>query len=41
MAFKVHQNSKVSYFSTPIVDLTLFVSRFNFVVKRIQHELKM
>ena len=30
-------NIQVSYFSTPIVDLTLFVSRFNFVVRSIQH----
>ena len=30
-------NIQVSNFSTPIVYLTLFVSRFNFVVWRIQH----
>ena len=30
-------NIQVSYFSTLLVDLTLFVSRFNFVVRSIQH----
>ena len=30
-------NIQVSYFSTLLVDLTLFVSRFNFVVRIIQH----
>ena len=30
-------NIHVSYFSTLLVDLTLFVSRFNFVVRSIQH----
>ena len=30
-------NIQVSYFSTPIVDLTLFDSRFNFVLRSIQH----
>ena len=30
-------NIQVSYFSTVLVDLTLFVSRFNFVVRSIQH----
>ena len=33
----VQLNIQASNFSTPIVDLTLFVSRFNFVVWRIQH----
>ena len=30
-------NIQVSYFSTLLVDLTLFVSRLNFVVRSIQH----
>ena len=30
-------NIQVFYFSTLVVDLTLFVSRFNFVVRSIQH----
>lgn len=30
-------NIQVSYFSTLLVDLTLFVSRFNFFVRSIQH----
>ena len=30
-------NIQVSYFSTLLVDLTLVVSRFNFVVRSIQH----
>ena len=30
-------NIQVSYFSTVLVDLTLFVSRFDFLVRSIQH----